>query len=76
MDQWKKLNAFFASVGLFSSDKICCANEGVNFMEVKFLVIVSQFCFVLNELDIEVIILLLFKELLKVVVCECEWSLW
>lgn len=76
MDQWKKLNAFFASVGLFRFSKICSASEGVKFMEVKFLVIVSQFCLVLNELDIEVIMVLLFEELLKVVVCECEWSLW
>lgn len=76
MDQWKKLNAFFVSVGLFRFSKICSANEGVNLMEVNLCVIVSQFCFFLNELDIEVIMLLLFEELLKVVVCECEWNLW
>jgi hypothetical protein len=72
VDQWKKLNAFLASVGLFNCSKICSTNDEVNLMEVNFLVIVSQFCFVLNELDIEVTMLVLL--LLLKVVCE-RWCL-
>lgn len=74
-DQWKKDKAFLASVGVLSCDKICSTKGLVSWMEVNFWVIVSQFCFVLKELHIEVTMLMLGFEVDEMKGGVWEWCL-